>query len=336
MMVPSSLPTFEIPTGLMATGLRGLRGFGRGLGQVSLQPLATAQFSGQLNPSFLPTQYWQPSYLPSGQMSALPGYLYATQAFAQQVAGLLGGSVISAQPPGIWQGTGVPNAYQVQLPDGSVILPGNLFPPGVILDFGSECDVENALLSEIPGSVLSATCAGGGTGLTATQLALQNSNLTPSQQATACSEIDGCVTTPGMPNLTTPVAILSPAIPPVAQPVSVANPTGQAPTLNASSCSTIAASIAQLQSAGLSNVVIWNEILSSAPSMIGCASAVALNPTDAMYQSQSAGIQPGSMSPETQQQTQQQSTGTGTSSNTGTYIAIAAAVLFGAWALSKS
>jgi len=169
MFVPSSLPNFEIPTGLMASGLDAFRGFGRGLGAVSVGPIAQAQFSGQLKPSFLPTQYFTAGY--SNVPQALPTWLYATQAFASQIAGLLGGSVVSAPPPGNYQGTGIPNTYWVQLGDGTMVLPGNLLQPGTILSFEDECSSENYFQQSIPGSVLSATCAAGGTGMTPAQLA---------------------------------------------------------------------------------------------------------------------------------------------------------------------
>jgi hypothetical protein len=144
-------PFAEMPS------MRGLRG----LGSVDVSAIAQAQASGQISPSFLPVQYFQPGYMAPGQLSAMPQYLYATQGFAQQIAGLLGGSVVSAPPPGNYQGTQIPNAYWVQLPDGSMVLPGNLFQPGTVLNFESECIAENYFAQSIPGGVESLACQGG-------------------------------------------------------------------------------------------------------------------------------------------------------------------------------
>ena len=149
--------------------LPSMKGLGA-LGGVSVSALAQAFFTGQLSPAFLPVQYFQPGYLPPGQLSAMPQYLYATQGFASQIAGLLGGSVVSAPPPGNYQGTGIPNAYWVQLPDGTMVLPGNLFQPGTVLSFQDECDAENYFAQSISGGVESATCQSGGTGLTPAQM----------------------------------------------------------------------------------------------------------------------------------------------------------------------
>ncbi len=336
MMVPSSLPNFEIPTGLMSTGLRGLRGFGRGLGQVSVGPLAQAQFSGQLNPSFLPTQYFTAGYSTTPQ--ALPTWLYATQSFAQQIASLLGGSVVLAPPPGNYQGTNIPNAYWVQLPDGSMVLPGNLIQPGVVLSFPNECAAEAAFQAEIPGSELSATCAAGGTGLTPTQQALQNSNLTAQQQQVACNEIDGCTspvnTATPTSNTTTPAVVTTTS--PVTSPASVANPVTASTPGWGSTCATAQAQIAALQAAGQSNIVIWNQ----APSLLlTCPSVQALNPTASFYEDQPSAFlgtsQPGTVSQGTQQQTTEQQATASSGPSTGTLIAIGLAVLVGIVVLSE-
>ena len=291
-MVPSSLPLFEIPTGLMATGLNGLRGFGRGLGAVSVGPLAQAQFSGQLQPSYLPTQYFQAGY--SSTPQALPTYLYATQGFAQQVASLLGGTVVSAPPPGNYQGTGIPNAYQVQLPDGSLVLPGNLFPPGVILSFQSECDAEASLVASIPGAQLSATCSGGGTGTTPTQLAVAQGStipVTPGGQST----IIGYTAPPPTPAPIVPITT-SPV------PVTVANPTGTAMTVSTPqmTCSQIAAGIQLAQLQGQSNPVIWNQIIAVSPYLATCPSVQALNPSDPSYAPAAPVTQPSSEAQQSQ------------------------------------
>ena len=315
MMIPSSLPNFEIPTGLMGTGLRGLRGFGRGLGQVSVQAIAQAQFLGQISPSFMPTQYFTAGYSTTPQ--ALPTYLYATSDFAGQIASLLGGSVVSAPPPGNYQGTNIPNALWVQLSDGSMVLPGNLMQAGTVLSFEDECDAENYFASSIPGGQLSSTCSGGGTGLTPSQISNPPVTTTP-------------VTT--TPVSTTPI---------VTTPVSVSQPTAAPVTFTLSdTCSTAQAKIAALQAAGQSNVVIWNQIPSS---LAMCSVVEALNPSASIYDpaTSGSGSQPGSVnsgsgnSGATGNTSSTSSTGATSTSNTGLYIGIGAAILIGIMALSK-
>ena len=196
----------------------GLRGFGA----IDVGPLAQAQFSGGLNPSFLPTQYFQPSYLPAGQESPLPDWLYADSGFASQIASLLGGSVTQAPPPGGYNGTGIPNANWVSV-DGQMILPGNLFQPGTVLAFPDECGAEKYLAASIPGSQMSSACSSGGTGQTPTQLAVSQGAtvpVLPSGQSTIVAY------TPPAPVVSTPappVSIPTPVLP-VSAPVSVTAP----------------------------------------------------------------------------------------------------------------
>jgi len=326
-MVPSGLPNFEIPTGLMATGLRGLRGFGRGLGQVSVEAIATAQFQGQLTPSFLPQQYFQASYSQTPQ--ALPLYLYATQGFASQIAGLLGGSVVSAPPPGNYQGTGIPNAYWVKLPDGSMVLPGNLLQPGTVLGFQDECAAEQYFQGSIPGSELSATCAGGGTGITPTQLAVSQgatAPVTPSGQSTIVGYTPTATTTV-QPVGTTPVVPVS--VPATTTTVTAAAPTQAVNFTAGDSCSTVQQKIASLQAGGYSNIVIWNMIAAVSQNLLLCSSAEALNPSDDLYAYAASTVtqQPGTVQGTQQTSTTQQTSGTTTTSdNTALYIGIAAVI----------
>ena len=159
----------------------------RGFGSTDVSALAKAFFEGNLPSSFLPVQSFQPSYLPAGQLSTLPQWEYVTPDFAQRVASLLpGSSVIQAPPWGGWEGTGIPAANWVQTPDGP-FMPGNLDPPGVILNYGDECAVEQAFASMIPGGTLSPTCAAGGTGLTPAQMAIQNSGMSPTRSGDSFS-----------------------------------------------------------------------------------------------------------------------------------------------------
>ena len=158
-----------------------------GLGAIQLGPLALAQFEGQLSPSFLPPPMVYAGPDPNPQ--PLPNNLYATQAFAQQVANLLGGQAVSAPPnynfgsfalaSGGSPTTVLPDAWQVSV-DGQLIPPGQFYLPGVAYRFDDECAGENFLMKSlqalgIPGGQLSPTCASGSTGLTPGQMAADNS-----------------------------------------------------------------------------------------------------------------------------------------------------------------
>ena len=191
----------------------------RGLGQVSLGPLGQAQFSGQIDPAFQPA----PAWVEAGFLTTAPQMYYMEPSSAQQIAALLGGSVVSCSPGG-----GHPvSSGCIQMPNGQVFNPGPVWPPGVILDYGSECDVENALLQSIPDTVLSSTCAGGGTGETDTQLALANSGLTQQQQQVACNTIEGCtMQAPIISTPVTPVTTGGGVIPSGALPVATGSPVG--------------------------------------------------------------------------------------------------------------
>ena len=339
MMMPSQLPNFEIPTGLMATGLRGLRGFGkglRGMGQVNVGPLATAFFEGKITPSYLPTQYYDG---PMGETEPASQEWYATQTFAQQVASLLGGSVINVAPTAgamglpegnapIVAGSNFPPAYTVQLPDGTV-LPGALALDATGYD---ECAVETALLTVVPGGQLSAACAAGGTGLTLTQLAIQNSTLSPAQQIVAANDIVGGAA--NLPPASTPVNIPTVTVQPVAQPpVTPANPTGIAPTVPAASpaadpCTSIQASIAAWQASGISNATIYSAIQQQAPSLLTCASVQALT-TSAAAPPAGSGTQPGDLQGSGGTNNTNNTTPPATD-NTTLYVGIGIALLVGA------
>jgi hypothetical protein len=212
---PVALAAAPGASGFARYGLAGLARF-RGMGQVSVGPLAQAQFAGQINPSFISPSPYVPQ--PGSVLQAIPTYDYPTQAFAQQIASLLGGSVTQAPPQGDYasQASNIPDAYWVQLPNGQLVAPGNLFLPGEILSFPDECAAEAFFEDSIPDSVLSAACAGGGTGTTPAQMALANSNLTPAQQIVASNAIaGGAIATPS-PSV--PAAPTTPAVPNIPAP----------------------------------------------------------------------------------------------------------------------
>jgi hypothetical protein len=123
--------------------------------------LAQAFLAGQINPSYT-TNYFQPAYLPQGQMSALPSWLYADASSTAQIASLLGGSVFQAPPPGNYQGTGIPNANWIQT-DGGSFVPGDVFPPGVILSYASLCQAATSIAGSIPGGTVGNSCNQSGT-----------------------------------------------------------------------------------------------------------------------------------------------------------------------------
>jgi hypothetical protein len=132
-----------------------------GLGLIDVEPLGQAMMSGALAPSFEPQVSYQPTYLPAGQETQLPTWVYATSAFASQIAGYLGGSVVQAPPPIGFQGDSaspLPLANWISA-DGQQILPGNIFQPGVVLAFDSLCAAENYLTDSIPGSEFGPSCA---------------------------------------------------------------------------------------------------------------------------------------------------------------------------------
>lgn len=323
MMVPSSLPTFEIPTGLMATGLgrlRGMGGLGRGLGAIDVEPLAQAMMSGGVSPQFLPPQSFQPSYLPAGQLLTLPTWLYATQGFASQIAGFLNGSVTQAPPPGDYQGTGIPLAYWVRLPDGSMLLPGNLFQPGTVLSFPDLCTAENYLTNSIPGSAFGSSCGSYASGTPNPLVGSGGVQAPVVNPPTAAPKI---VTAPVAPIVTSPIQVAAPA----GTGVSVPN-SGLPATPTADPCQQAATAIAGAQASGMSNIVIWTQLTTNYPTLASCPSVVALNPS--AYQQQSAVQQPGDM---TGGNDQSVNLTPPVSSNTGLYVGLAIAagllLLFG-------
>ncbi len=180
----------------------GLRGFAG----VDVGALGQAQFEGEINPSWL-----APPMVTSGpdpNPQPLPAWLYPTQGFASQVAGLLGGSVAFAPPAYNFgtitvngqETTTLPNAYQVSV-DGQLVMPGNIWQPGSLLDFTDECDAEQYFAASIPGGQLSATCAAGGPGETTSQLAVQKGDSIPALPSGESTIVGytppGTITVPG-------------------------------------------------------------------------------------------------------------------------------------------
>jgi hypothetical protein len=335
MMMPSSLPNFEIPTGLMGTGLRGLRGFGRGLGatgSINLQPLAQAFLSGAIRPQFNGSNTWNPGYASTPQ--SLPSYYYLDDTSSAQIAALLGASVTKLPPFDVPPGTNIPLANWILFGDGTVVLAGNIAQEGIlspsIPNMSSLCGMQQLLSYAIPNGALDSSC---------TPNLQVGSTVQASAPQTAASLQSGYGLAPLEP-YTGPVttAPIQPVgtTPPQAVTIQPANPTGASATFTAAdSCSTVASKIAALQAAGQSNITIWTQVPDA---LLTCTSVMALNPTDAMYQTGAGASQPGDVS-----SGGAGSGGTGTGNNTttppaadntSTYLAIGAAVLIGLWAIS--
>ena len=190
-----------------------------GLGAINVGPLAQAQFSGQIHPSWAPPPMVLSGVDPNPQ--PLPNWLYPTQSFAEQIASLLGGSAIQAPPAYNFgeisyngQETNVlPDAWQVSV-DGQNIMPGGLIYPNIVLSFEDECDAENYFAQEIPGAQLSPTCASGGAGMTPTQLAVSQGAtppVTPGGQSTIVGYTPPPVTS--VPKLPAPITSSTPTVP---------------------------------------------------------------------------------------------------------------------------
>ena len=140
-----------------------MRTWRKGLGDTNVQAIAQAMLGGQLSNLNFSTEYFQPAYMPVGQMSALPQSDYISDSGAALIAGLLNGSVFQADPPGnpqVAPGYTLPPANWIRLADGNTVLPGNLIQPGTVLSFQSVCDAETYFANAIPGGELSSDCAG--------------------------------------------------------------------------------------------------------------------------------------------------------------------------------
>jgi hypothetical protein len=128
-------------------------------GGTDVTALAQAFLSGLIHPSYTPVVF-QPSYLPSGQTTQTGAWENCDLATTQQVASLVGGSVFNAPPPGNYQyaaGTQIPQVPWVRVSGGSFVV-GDVFPPGVILNFQSLCAAANEIAASIPGGTVGASC----------------------------------------------------------------------------------------------------------------------------------------------------------------------------------
>ena len=133
------------------------------MGSVNIEPLAQAMFGNQLHPTFDPSKTYAAIWGPAGTTAPLPEYLYMDPGTAGQMASLLGGSLVSGPPTrNIQTANGViPPGNLIQLPDGSIVLPGDIVGPNGVA-WSDLCQVEGALVSEIPGGVVGASCASTG------------------------------------------------------------------------------------------------------------------------------------------------------------------------------
>jgi len=160
-----------------------------GLGQIEVGPLAKAILAGSINPQYANNTVQGPF----GSQSIAPIY-YMDEATAQQIAALLGGSVVQGLPSldlGAVAVSSIPEANLIQLPGGGTpIVPGEILPePGIGSDYPSSatingqtvdpqlCEVELQLSDSIPGGEMDSGCqawaSAGNTGLLAPSTAAE-------------------------------------------------------------------------------------------------------------------------------------------------------------------
>jgi hypothetical protein len=332
MMIPSTLPKFEIPSGLMPTGLQGLRGFGRGLGQVDVGALAQAFQSGQINPTYGPSVTSPSAFGPSVNPTYWPSSYFPDEGTANQIAALLGGMVVSLPVEDAGGVLDVPTDYWVQTPEGSVrvsdiIQAGNL-------SSASLCSIEQNLANAIPGGQMDASC-GGSVEVPPAGPAIVPTLTTPLPVGAGSTLAPGSYV--GVVQTPTPVTSTPVQNTPTSTPVSTASPTGSTlPPFSASdTCATVQTKIALYQANGQSNVAIWNQIPAA---LAFCPSVQALNPQSSVYNTQGAGTsQPGTQ--ETGSQNTSGTTGNTTpattTDNTMLYVGIGIAALVLVMAVSK-
>ena len=129
------------------------------MGSVNIEPLAQAMWADQIKPSFDSSQTYPAIWGAAGTRAPLPEYLYMDPGTAAQMASLLGGSLVTGPPSLDYQSASgvIPNGNLIRLPDGTVVLPGNIVGPDGV-SWGSLCQIESALLSEVPGAVAGSQC----------------------------------------------------------------------------------------------------------------------------------------------------------------------------------
>jgi hypothetical protein len=192
-----------------------------GLGQIDVEPLAQAVIASGWSPGFRPELTIQNPDIP-GQTTQLSGYLYATDAFAAQLAYLLGGSVVKGPLPNGYASDLLPSGAPVPLTDyisvdGQQILPGNLFQTGNALSFyGDLCMAEQYLVNSIPGGEFGPQCASYAATTPNPLITMSPTGTAPQAGVVATTAPAATGTTPAATNVTTPTAVS------VATPVTMA------------------------------------------------------------------------------------------------------------------
>lgn len=147
----------------------------RGLGSTDVSDLAYAIATHQIHPQFISGMKWYPAYLPPGTADYLPENLFLDDATSQQIAGLLGGSVVKGVPDRaqptmgneVWQnapGSPLPMANFIQLPDGTTVNAAALASVAglsiSVPNMSVLCGTEYILSNTIPGGVMGSDCGG--------------------------------------------------------------------------------------------------------------------------------------------------------------------------------
>lgn len=146
--------------------------------------LATAFLQGSINPSYT-TLYAMMGYSLTPQ--ELPSWVNCDGATTNQVASLLGGTSFMAPPPGNynWGANVSPPLVPWVRTSGGDFVVGDIFPPGVILDYSSLCVAATSMASAIPGGTVGNSCVGGG--VTTPAFAYQNPVIGVSQNPVSVS-----------------------------------------------------------------------------------------------------------------------------------------------------
>lgn len=135
--------------------LYNLKSFGMG----DLTDLAHQMNSGNINPTFS-TNTFQPNYTPQGVLSTLPPDLYVDDNTAQQIAASLGGTVVKQIPESL-NGTGVPPANFITLPNGQTVNAADIaqIAKSSVSIYGMSTDCgRQQQLSYVTGAALSSDC----------------------------------------------------------------------------------------------------------------------------------------------------------------------------------
>lgn len=133
---------------------------GIGGGGISLNALATAANAGQIRPIYILGNTFNAGYSHTPQ--TIPADYYVDDVTAQQIAGLLGATVVKLPLPELnYDGTGIPPANYIQFGGGNVVNAAyiaNACTGSISAGSSQLCGREQMLSYIIPGSVLDDSC----------------------------------------------------------------------------------------------------------------------------------------------------------------------------------